>query len=147
MNRFYPTIENKEMHTNFNNYTLFIDQLNLQKQQQQQSMFPFEYPKHQSVRSQTGISPLQFSNSGGSMTKSDDTVEKLSMIDQIAKQLDSYNESNSNVEKKQNETRIKLKNSKNSKLKEKNGHEIKNSDLNKKRASGHGCCGDLGCCK
>jgi len=139
----YPTMDsNKEIFLNFKNYTAFMDQLNLQKQQQQSS-FALDYLKHHqsSIQNQPGYF---LSNQ---LAKNDEsTREKLSIIDQIAKQIDSNsNMANDNADQKPH---VYIK-SKNSRLDKKDTEQSKNRSLKlKKRPVGSGgCCGDLNCCK
>ncbi len=140
----YPTMDsNKEIFLNFKNYTAFMDQLNLQKQQQQSS-FALDYLKHHqsSIQNQPGYF---LSNQ---LAKNDEsTREKLSIIDKIAKQIDSNsNMANNNADQK---PQVYIK-SKNSRLDKKESDQSKNRSplkLKKRPVGSGGCCGDLNCCK
>ena len=125
-----------------------MDQLNQQNQQYNKFNIPFEYFKQHSLQIQPDHSSFQLNNDNQNSYRN--TTEKLAMIDQLAKQIDNYTESapaNNNVDKKSVKDRLKgedkQRDSKQSQ---------KTSDKSAKRAlkkydEGHGCGGDIGCCK
>ena len=137
---YQSSIENTQ-----NNYASFMDQLNFQKQQQE--LYSLEYLKKNPMIPNVNMNTFP---NNTALSYKNNTVGKLAMIDQIAKQIDSYNESNSSAEKKLN-VKNKLK-GRSGKLNESN--EIKESAPKLKKKfknidyeAGHGCCNDIGCCK
>lgn len=105
-----------------------MDQLNLQKHQHQKFFNSFI---------QQNGTALDNSNISTAPMAADDTANKLSMIDQISKQIDSISEVNSFEKKK----KLKIKNPKLIQKHKVNDKEIKP----KKKDKAYRCCGDLGC--
>ncbi len=115
---------NQEIINNLKSYTAFMDQ---------QSNLAYDYLKNQNtVKTQQAF----FVNN--KQPRSDDnTIQKLAIIDQIAKQIDQNNALV--TEKKMN---------KGSKLEKKNVNESQNRSLKlKKKSVRSGCCGSATCCK
>lgn len=137
---YQSSIENSQ-----NKYASFMDQLNFQKQQQ--DLYSLEYLKNHSMLPNGNFNSFQNNNM---ISYKNDTADKLAMIDQISKQIDSYNESSSSIDKKI-DVKNKLKN-RSGKLNESDEIKECESKLKKKKKAidyeaGHGCCNDIGCCK
>ena len=76
-----------------------------------------------------------------------ETAEKLAMIDQLAKQIDHYSENSLNNDKKSKNKHRGGRHS-DAKIQKKSDESSKSAKRAlKKYDEGHGCCGDIGCCK
>ena len=143
-NFYQNSIENSDMYS-LNSYSALIEQIESQKQhnnpyavsflkQQSKSMFAGNQYLNATFQRNDDEAPDNNMNSN---------TNKLLIIDKIAKQIDSFNESNASLSNKK-----KLSKSKSNKIKaEKLGNNEKSINKDNLNFSCNGNCNDLACCK
>ena len=139
---FYQTsIENSDMYS-LNSYSALIEQIESQKQH---NPYAVNFLKQQSKSMFTGNQHLNGTFQGNDNEEPDthmnSTTNKLLIIDKIAKQIDSFNESNASLSNKKKLS--KSKSNKNKADKMDNNEKSVKDNLN---FSCNGNCNDLACC-